>query len=50
MTSATAETHAESAQGDAREPNSRVAVIHLAVLQLLWLAAIAFGIYAATSG
>lgn len=48
MTSATAETQAESAERGAREPNGRAAVIHLAALQLLWLAAIAFGIYSAT--
>ena len=49
MTTATAETQVESAVRDTREPNGRLALIHLAVLQLLWLAAIAFGIYSATS-
>jgi hypothetical protein len=49
MTTATAETQVESVGRVTSEPNGRVAVIHLAVLQLLWLAAIAFGIYSVTS-
>ena len=49
MTTATAETHAESAQRDTRGPNGRLALIHLAILQLIWLAVIAFGIYSAAS-
>jgi hypothetical protein len=49
MTSVTAGTQSESARRGTREPSGRVAVIHLALLQLLWLAAIAFGIYAATT-
>jgi hypothetical protein len=52
MTSATAATspsESKSTGSERRGPRSRTVVIHLAVLQILWLAAIAFAIYLAAT-
>lgn len=40
---------AEFTRLGAREPNGRTVVIHLVAVQAVWLAAIAFAIYSATS-
>ena len=53
MTSVTAGApplEAESTGSDSREPNGRIVLIHIATVQLVWLAAIAFGIYSAATG
>ena len=53
MTSVTAAgppREAESVRSEPIGPNSRTVGIHLAALQAVWLAAIAFGIYSLVSG
>jgi hypothetical protein len=42
---ATSSSEPTSAKAETSGPRSRTVVIHLAVLQILWLSAIAFGIY-----